>query len=195
MPARSPASCGASAAASRRASMKPDAQAGAPGHAAMRRRGSPAHTTKPSRSTAVVSASAFSEETPISISARSGTGQIDRAPWMDARRASSAIAPAWAWPKASAIPSASDPSRRRWRPIISAGGRRGGIAAGSIRNCERSAPMPWERSKSAARGPRAAISRRSPSTTSTARSGAIGAEHAQALLLPFFRGRVGEGVR
>ena len=53
-------SCRAISVASARAAINPDAQAGVPGQATMRRRGSSARTMKPSRSAAVVSAAARS---------------------------------------------------------------------------------------------------------------------------------------
>ena len=144
-----------------RAAMQPDAQAGAPGQAAMRRRGSSASTTKPSslgcgREARRVAPAA----TPISISARPGAGRIDRTPMRDgaAGELGERVGLGMAERRAR-CPSASEPSRSGCRPIISRRRPRS-------RRRQRAMRMPTQRVDAAARSnrrarcrPSAAISR------------------------------------
>ena len=63
-----------------RAAMNAEAQAGAPGHATMRRRGSSARVTKPSRSASRVIAVTLCSTNPTNNNARLGPGRTARAP-------------------------------------------------------------------------------------------------------------------
>ena len=140
-------SCGAISVASARAAISPDAQAGLPGQATMLRRGSSARTTKPRplgrgrRARPHILARA-----PSNKSARPGAGRralhaVRRRQHAGKLRERSA----WAWPNASATPSATRavPQRMaadrlgRWpRRQIRRGGR------SSHRRAERKAPIP-----------------------------------------------------
>ena len=181
MPSGNPASCGARAAASWRAAMKPDAQAGAPGQAAIRRRGSAASTMKPSSAAAAARPGARAGGTPISISTRSGAGRIDahtvaRRRGGRARRAhrprhvrTAARCRARARHRAADAVRPSAPAV--CVPELAPARCRIARAARRRRGCATNRPQ-------RACGPSAAISRRIASTTSTARSGAMAPSHA-----------------
>ncbi len=116
-------------AARARAAIKPCAHDGAPGQAAMRRRGSEASAMKPRRSAATLVASASASPNGPNRSARPGAGRTQSAPVSSAMRARSMRPPASAWPKASPSPSAKTSPLRGCRPI--------GCARGARRDLER----------------------------------------------------------